>query len=61
MFQSVTVWPSLPPAGLTCDHVKNVEWAQRMMPPEIRHVVKTIQVTPAFCRTRPFFERRPED
>jgi hypothetical protein len=59
--RSVSMWPGLPPAGLTCDHAKNVEWARGMMPPEVRSSVTMIQTTVDFCRTCPLFERRLEE
>jgi hypothetical protein len=55
-----TLWPACPPGGLTCGHPKNVEWAQGLMPAEVRHGTDHIEVTLEFCRTCPLFEERKD-
>lgn len=60
-FVNVTLWPDVPVGGLVCRGEKNVEWARGLLPPDVRQVVQQVETSAAFCRTCPFWERRPEE
>jgi hypothetical protein len=60
-FVNVTLWPDVPVGGFLCRSERNIEWARSLLPPEVRGVVQSIETTPLFCRSCPFWEQSPEE
>jgi hypothetical protein len=54
----VTLWPNFPIVSFTCTSPEMVNWAHKVMPPEVKGAVNSLETTLGHCQCCPFWKER---